>query len=180
MKQLAGASLLVRAMAFAAHKHKDQRRKDAMASPYVNHPIALADILANEAGVTDERILSAALLHDTVEDTQTSEAEIRDHFGEEIALMVMEVTDDTRLSGPERKQAQVAHAASLSSGAKAVKLADKIANLRDMKRCPPTGWTLQRRQAYFDWAKQVIDALRGEHPSLERLFDEVFLERPRR
>ncbi|MFT3961519.1 HD domain-containing protein [Propionivibrio sp.] len=169
---------LIFALAFAAHKHRDQRRKDVAASPYINHPIALADVLANEAGVDDEDVLIAAILHDTVEDTDTTADELRRTFGRAITELVLEVTDDKSLPKAERKRLQVAGAGRLSRGARLVKLADKICNLRDIARSPPAGWPLERQQAYFDWAKAVGDGLRGTHPRLEQLFDEAFGARP--
>jgi len=171
-------ALLLRALAFAAHKHRDQRRKDAEASPYINHPIALADVLMNEGGVTDIEVLCAALLHDTVEDTATTHEELVDAFGSRIARIVAEVTDDKALPKSERKRLQVEHAASISREAKLVKLADKICNLRDVVDRPPAKWDLQRRREYFDWAKQVVDRMRGVHPRLESHFDDVYARRP--
>jgi guanosine-3',5'-bis(diphosphate) 3'-pyrophosphohydrolase len=168
---------LLAAIAFAANKHRDQRRKDAAASPYINHPIALAKVLANEAGIDDERVLIAAVLHDTLEDTETTVQELVRQFGQEIAEIVIEVSDDMALSKAARKQ-QIDHAPRLSRRAKLVKLADKICNLRDIAHSPPHDWTLQRRQAYFDWAKAVIDQLRGVHPALEHVFDQAYRERP--
>ncbi len=170
--------LIIRALAFAAHKHRDQRRKGAEASPYINHPIALMDVLCNEAGVIDAVTLCAALLHDTVEDTETTAAELAEEFGHEICAVVMEVTDDKRLPKEERKQQQVDKASSLSHRARMVKLADKICNLRDILSDPPVNWSLERRQRYFDWAKAVIGQLRGTHRRLESVFDELYRQRP--
>ena len=171
-------ALLFRALAFAAHKHRDQRRKDAEASPYINHPIALAEVLAGEGGIIDVEVLAAALLHDTIEDTATTAEELRAEFGERIAAMVEEVTDDQKLPKAERKRLQIVHAAALSPGAKLVKLADKICNLRDVAERPPAKWDLQRRQEYFEWARRVIDGLRGAHPKLEAAFDAAFRRKP--
>ena len=171
-------ALLLKALAFAAHKHRDQRRKDAEASPYINHPIALADVLVNEGGVADHEVLCAALLHDTVEDTDTTHEELVDAFGSRIARMVAEVTDDKRLPKQERKRLQIEHAPHLSEGAKLVKLADKICNLRDVADRPPAKWDLARRREYFDWAKRVVDGLRGVHPRLEAAFDAAYAKIP--
>lgn len=161
----------VSAVAFAADRHRHQRRKDAQASPYINHPIALADVLANEGGVTDTVVLCAAVLHDTIEDTETTADELQQLFGAAIAAVVLEVTDDKGLDKAVRKQLQIEHAAHSSREAKLVKLADKICNLRDLLASPPAGWSLQRQQAYFDWAVQVVAGLRGVHPGLEAVFD---------
>ena len=172
--------LILDALELSAHKHRDQRRKDPRASPYVNHPIAVARILGHDGRVHDPEVIAAALLHDTLEDTRTSAGELRRRFGPRIAAMVREVTDNKRLSKPRRKRLQIEHARSLSHGARLVKLADKIANLRDLLVSPPVGWSLARRQEYFDWAKAVVDEIRGTNPRLEREFDRVYRRRPGR
>jgi guanosine-3',5'-bis(diphosphate) 3'-pyrophosphohydrolase len=174
----ADLKLLLKALAFAAHKHKDQRRKDVDASPYVNHPISLADILCNEGHVTDIETICSALLHDTIEDTEATAEEIKQEFGDTIWNIVMDVTDDKSLTKTARKQAQIDHAAHISDKAKLVKMADKISNLRDVRNNAPADWSLQRRQEYFDWAKEVIDQVRGTHARLEALFDEAYNQRP--
>ena len=172
-------SVVIRAAAFAAHKHRDQRRKDENASPYINHPIALADVLANEAGIDDPEVIAGALLHDTIEDTETTAEELRRNFGEEIVRIVLDVTDDKSLPKAERKRRQIEHAMRACHKARLVKLADKICNLRDIVNTPPADWPLDRRQEYFDWAKAVVDRMRGTHAELERLFDEAYGRRPR-
>lgn len=171
--------ILMKTLVFAANKHKNQRRKDPEASPYINHPLSLADVLVNKGGITDIDIICGAILHDTVEDTETTPDELTEVFGKTVSDIVMEVTDDKSLSSPERKQAQINHAHHLSDKAKAVKLADKICNLRDVSQCPPPNWPLERRQQYFDWAKKVIDGLRGRWPQMEALFDETYTLRPK-
>jgi guanosine-3',5'-bis(diphosphate) 3'-pyrophosphohydrolase len=169
---------LVAALAFAADKHRNQRRKDAESSPYINHPIELAKILTSEGGVEDMQVLCAAVLHDTIEDTQTSYDELAKAFGREVADVVLEVTDDKSLPKAERKQLQIDHAPQLSRAAKLVKLADKIANLRDVSDHPPAKWPLERKREYFDWAKQVVDGMRGTHPGLEAAFDAAYTRKP--
>ena len=171
---------IISTIAFAANKHRDQRRKDANASPYINHPIALANVLANEAGIDDERVLVAAILHDTIEDTETTVQELVRLFGQEVTAIVLEVTDDKALPKAERKRLQVENAPDISRRAKLVKLADKICNLRDVAANQPVGWSVERKQEYFDWAKAVVDGVRGVHPELERIFDEAYKARPLR
>lgn len=163
--------ILLRALAFAAERHSGQRRKDAAASPYINHPIALADVLANEGRVLDVVVLSAAMLHDTIEDTATTAGEIEARFGTRIATVVVEVSDDCSLDKATRKLRQVEHAPHLSPEAKLVKLADKICNLRDILASPPADWSAERKQGYFSWAAQVVAGVRGVHPGLEAVFD---------
>lgn len=168
---------LVQAVAFAADKHRNQRRKDAEASPYINHPIALANVLANEGDVQDVTVLCAAVLHDTIEDTETTADELRAVFGDQVASVVLEVTDDKSLDKAVRKQLQIEHAPHGSPQAKLVKLADKISNLRDILASPPADWSPERKQAYFDWAAAVVAGLRGVHPGLEAVFDGLYARR---
>jgi guanosine-3',5'-bis(diphosphate) 3'-pyrophosphohydrolase len=172
------AGLLLGVLAFAAERHSRQRRKDVDASPYINHPIALANVLANEAGIDSIDVLAAAVLHDTLEDTETTVADLDAAFGPRITRIVLEVTDDKTLPKAVRKQLQIDLAPQLSYEAKLVKLADKICNLRDVATAPPVGWSLQRRQEYFDWARQVVERMRGTHARLEALFDATYAGRP--
>ncbi len=171
------AARLLAAAGFAAFKHREQRRKGVKGSPYINHPLAVAGLIADEGGVADTDVLMAAILHDTIEDTLTTQAELERHFGTAVASIVAEVTDDKGQSTKLRKEMQVAHAPRLTREAKLVKLADKICNLRDVVARPPN-WDLARKQEYFDWAKRVVDGLRGVHPELEATFDRVHALRP--
>ena len=171
-------AIVLKATAFAAEKHRDQRRKDAAASPYINHPLALARVLAVEGGITDVETLCAALLHDTIEDTETTGEEIEGEFGPEVRRLVEQVTDDKSLPKADRKRAQVEHAAHVDPKAKLVKLADKICNLRDVAVSPPVGWSVERRREYFDWSRSVIDQLRGVDARLEAIFDQTYGARP--
>lgn len=166
--------LILDAAAFAAQRHRHQRRKDADASPYINHPLALADILAREGGVEDGVVIAAALLHDTIEDTETTLEELEVRFGKRVSAIVAEVTDDKSLPKDERKRLQIVTAPAKSKGGKLVKLADKIANLRDLHSAPPADWSDQRKADYFDWARAVVEGLRGVNASLEAAFDEEY------
>jgi guanosine-3',5'-bis(diphosphate) 3'-pyrophosphohydrolase len=170
--------LLLRAVTFAAEKHKSQLRKNADATPYINHPLAVAELLAREGQIGDVAVLAAAVLHDTIEDTQTTPEEVRELFGEEIAGIVEEVTDDKSLAKAERKRLQIEHAPHLTAKAKLVKLADKICNVRDVADDAPPDWPLKRRQEYFEWAKAVVDGLRGANPALEAKFDAILARKP--
>ena len=173
-----GLKELIKAIDFAAGKHRDQRRKDVEATPYINHPIDLASLLVEEAGVTDVTVIIAAILHDTLEDTETTLEELETVFGPEVARIVMEVSDDKTLPKGVRKRLQVTHATNNSREAKLVKLADKICNLRDMVEHPPAHWPLERKQEYYDWAKEVIDQMRGTNEGLEALFDIEYQKKP--
>ena len=178
MTKKADAAELLDAILFAAERHRNQRRKDVEVSPYINHPIALAHLLATVGAVEDLTVLKAAILHDTVEDTDTSEDELRQRFGDAVADIVMEVTDDKSLPKQRRKELQVEQAPDKSHGAALVKLADKTCNLRDLIASPPVGWSLSRRQQYFDWAKKVVDALPAVNPPLLVAFSEAYERRP--
>lgn len=170
---------IILAANFAANKHRDQRRKDREASPYINHPLALAFVLTNEVtGITNEDVIAAAILHDTIEDTDTSTTEISNLFGDTVLSIVLELTDDKTLTKETRKQLQIDNASKLSREAKLVKLADKICNVRDMAYSPPVNWSLERQLEYFEWSKAVIDGLRGTHSELEALFDHAYTLKP--
>jgi guanosine-3',5'-bis(diphosphate) 3'-pyrophosphohydrolase len=160
------------ALSFAAEKHRYQRRKDGQ-TPYINHPITLVQILWQEAAVYDLPTILGALLHDTVEDTDTTFDELEQEFGALVMTLVREVTDDKTLPKAQRKQLQIIHASQLSDRARCIKLADKTANLRDMVASPPLGWNLDQQQTYVNWAKTVIDEMRGSHSKLEELFDQA-------
>jgi guanosine-3',5'-bis(diphosphate) 3'-pyrophosphohydrolase len=166
--------LILQALVFAAHKHRDHRRKDPDHSPYINHLIEVTDLLYRVGGVRDTDLLVAAILHDTIEDTHTSPEEIRDAFGQQVLDLVLEVTDDKSLPKAERKRLQVEHAPTRSLSAKQLKLADKISNVRDILKSPPPDWPLERCQEYMDWARQVVDGVRGANPALEAEFDALY------
>jgi guanosine-3',5'-bis(diphosphate) 3'-pyrophosphohydrolase len=170
-------ALILHAARFATEKHQGQRRKNAEGSPYIYHPLEVALVLAAEGDIENPELLAAALLHDTIEDTATTFAELSALFGDRIAGIVQEVSDDKSLPKEVRKEEQVRKAPSLSPEAKTLKLADKICNLRDILTSPPADWPLARKQAYFDWAKRVGAGLRGVHPALETLFDETLARR---
>jgi guanosine-3',5'-bis(diphosphate) 3'-pyrophosphohydrolase len=169
---------LLCATAFSAERHRDQRRKDVHASPYINHPIEVARILATVGNVTDIETLCGGLLHDTLEDTETTPDELILHFGTEVCGIVLEVTDDKDLPKDVRKALQVANAPHSSYRARLVKLADKIANLRDLEHARPQGWSDTRVWAYFEWAKAVVAGIRGTHVELEAAFDAAYARCP--
>jgi guanosine-3',5'-bis(diphosphate) 3'-pyrophosphohydrolase len=163
----------LKALNFSAQKHRHQKRKDSPGSPYIHHPIEVANILWTIGKVEDITTLIAAILHDTLEDTDTTAEHIRTTFGDEVLELVLELSDDNNLSKQERKQNQIAHAPLLSPRAKQIKLADKICNVHDVAYLPPEGWSRHRRIEYLKWAQAVIDGLRGTNESLEKCFDET-------
>jgi len=163
--------LLLKALRFSADKHRNQRRKDRAQSPYINHPIEVVQLLWEVGGVRDIDVLLAAVLHDTIEDTETSSEDIREAFGETVMGFVLEVTDDKSLPKGERKRLQIETAAHKSFGAKLVKLADKSCNVRNLVSTPPADWSLERRQEYLLWTEKVVAGLRGTNPALEAYYD---------
>jgi guanosine-3',5'-bis(diphosphate) 3'-pyrophosphohydrolase len=164
---------ILMAASFAAEKHTGHKRKGSDGQPYINHPLEVANLLVNVGKVDDPEMVVAALLHDTVEDTDVSVEEIAERFGEKVAGYVRELTDDKSLAKAERKQLQVEHAPHLSHGAKQIKIADKISNITDVIDNPPEGWDLKRRKEYVEWGEKVVAGLRGANADLEQLFDEV-------
>ncbi|KAJ1969258.1 hypothetical protein IWQ62_000729 [Dispira parvispora] len=175
VKELASDSLptLFKTLTFACEKHANQRRKDPAGTPYINHPIGVASLLV-EGGVTDLVTLQAAVLHDTIEDTDTTADELETIFGPAVCHVVLECTDDMSLPSPERKLRQVAKAAHVSQRARLVKLADKLYNLRDLCRAVPVGWSPDRVQGYYHWAKQVTDQLLGASPFLDKQLADLY------
>jgi guanosine-3',5'-bis(diphosphate) 3'-pyrophosphohydrolase len=135
-------------------------------------------VLCVEGGVTDVNAICGAILHDTIEDTETTAEELTVNFGETISKIVQEVTDDKNIDKDVRKRLQIDHAAHASHEAKLVKLADKISNLRDIVNSPPAKWSLERKQEYFDWAKKVVDQIRSASDKLSLAFDEIYAQKP--
>ena len=164
---------LLQAIHFAADKHREQRRKDVDASPYINHPIEVAETIARVGQVTDLVVLQSAILHDTIEDTMTTGDELEALFGAEVRRVVEEVTDDKHLPKAERKRLQIEHAPHLSQRAQLVKLADKISNIRAVTETPPANWPLERRLEYLHWTERVVAGLRGCNAPLEALYDQL-------
>jgi guanosine-3',5'-bis(diphosphate) 3'-pyrophosphohydrolase len=169
-------SQFLKALQFAAERHRNQRRKDSQESPYINHPIQVAELVWRVGGVRDMTTLLAAVLHDTIEDTDTRPEELRELFGDAVLALVLEVTDDKSLPKAERKRLQVINAPHKSCAARQIKLADKASNVQDISQSPPASWTLQRKRDYLDWTARVIDAMRGPNPELEAYYDQILAQ----
>jgi (p)ppGpp synthase/HD superfamily hydrolase len=166
-------ALVVAAADFASVKHQYQKRKNAKGSAYFVHLSGVVQQLV-EAGIEDPNILAAAYLHDTVEDTGTTEEELIHCFGPEITSIVMEVTDDKSLPKAERKRLQVVNTPSKPHSVKLIKLSDKLYNLRDLHRELPQEWTEERRAEYFKWSEDVVRGCRGTNAKLEEWLDAEF------
>ena len=164
---------LTQAISFAAKKHADQKRKGANGEPYINHPLEVLNLLTSVGQVEDFDVLIAAVLHDTIEDTETTATEIETLFGANVRKMVEELTDDKSLPKATRKRLQIEHSPHISKGAQAIKLCDKISNIGDVLENPPDGWSNQRRREYVEWGEKVIAGLRGANANLEKRFDEL-------
>ena len=172
--------LLTRAADFAARRHAGQRRKGERAEPYVNHLTEVSSLLAAATDGADVVLVLGGLLHDTLEDTETTRAELAMHFGEEVAALVAEVSDDKSLPQAERKRLQVAGTPHKSTRAKLLKIADKTSNLRGLMESPPAGWSEARLRDYVVWAEEVVRSCRGLNSRLEAGFDAVYSEAKRR
>jgi (p)ppGpp synthase/HD superfamily hydrolase len=155
---------------YAARLHSGQTRKGAAREPYVNHVIDVAARVARSPEA-DETLVLGALLHDIVEDTTGTAAEIAARFGADVAALVLEVTDDKALPKAERKRLQEATVAGKTAGARRIKLADKASNLTALAESPPVHWDTARRADYVAWAERVIAGCRGIDPVLEAEFD---------
>lgn len=166
---------IIDAIYFAAVKHRFQRRKDNDKTPYINHPLHVAHLLRS-AGVQDCGVLVSAILHDTVEDTDTTYEEIEEKFGERIADIVKEVTDDKSLPKNERKKLQIEHAKTASNAAKLVKMADKYSNLSDIKNNPPSFWSREELDGYIFWSYAVFRNISGVNRNMEEKMENLFRE----
>ena len=166
-------SIVFKAFGFAARKHQNQRRKGRQGAPYINHPIDVAERLWEIGEIRDINTIIAGILHDIIEDTETSQEELETEFGSEICSIVLEVTDDKSLPQQVRKRLQVEHAGNLSFAARQVKLADKISNIQEVIDSPPINWSLQQRREYVAWGEEVINELLGSNENLERYFKDL-------
>lgn len=164
---------LAEAYHFAATRHVNQRRAGKAAEPYMNHLTHVAELVARATGGADLDVVIAAVLHDTLEDTDTKPAELVALFGQRVSGLVAEVTDDKLLPKAERKRLQVEHAAHASPGAQIIKLADKTANLHSLATSPPVNWSRARRAEYANWASAVVANCRGVNAWLEAQFDDA-------
>ena len=165
---------ILAAARFAAEKHAGQKRKGAAAEPYINHLIEVAELIAASSDVLDVNLVMAGFLHDTVEDTGVTAAELEKEFGADVTGLVLEVTDDKSLPKQVRKSLQVQNAHKKSPRAQTLKLADKISNLRSILCSPPRDWSAERKREYFDWARDVIAGLQSPNRALKEEFDRTY------
>jgi (p)ppGpp synthase/HD superfamily hydrolase len=165
---------LARAADYAARQHLGQVRKGERAEPYINHLTEVAALLAEATGGEDTVLVLGGLLHDTVEDTSTTRADLEKMFGADVASLVAEVTDDKSLTQSERKRLQVETTPKKSRRAKLLKIADKTSNLRGLVDSPPKDWSAERLADYVDWAEQVVTSCRGLNATLEARYDEAY------
>lgn len=159
---------------FAAEKHAQHKRKGENGEPYFNHLLEVAELIAASSPHLDVELVMAAFLHDTVEDTGVTSWELEQRFGKDVADLVAEVTDDKSLPKEIRKQLQVEHTPEKSARAQTLKLADKISNLRAIIASPPVGWSRERKQQYFEWARQVVSGIASPNEFLKSEFDKAY------
>ena len=166
-------SLYERAREYAVRKHAHQTRKDGAERPFITHPLRVVELLREVAGLDDPVLLAAAVLHDTLEDTNAKQEDLAELFGVEVAALVVELTDDKRLPRAVRKAAEIDDAKRLSPGAAAIRAADKIANSEDSLYHPPEGWGPERRLEYLEWCGRVISGCRDAPPALLAYFEKL-------
>jgi len=171
-----GLVLVTRAADFAARRHVAQRRKGVAGDPYLNHLVEVAALLAGATDGHDAALVAAGLLHDTLEDTDTTYEELETRFGADVALLVSEVTDDKSLPKAERKRRQIATASAKSERARMLKIADKVSNVRALAVSPPADWDIARIAEYIEWAESVVAECRGLNAVLERAFDAAVVD----
>ncbi len=167
-------TLLTRAFAFAAHRHGGQRRNAAVEEPYLNHLTEVANLLAYATDGGDLVLVCAGVLHDSLEDTETTDEELRTLFGPDIADLVREVTDPPGQDESERRQRQVMHAPTLSPKAKLLKVADKTSNIRERIAHRPAALSDEQLRDYIEWGGMVVAGCRGLNDKLEDAFAEAY------
>jgi len=170
---LAGLRLVSEAADFAARRHSGQQRKGRGSEPYVNHLAEVANLLSIAADGTDAELVAAGWLHDAIEDTATAHEELAQKFGDRVAALVVEVTDDMTLPKQERRQKQIVDAPRKSPGAKLIKIADKISNIRARILPRPSQEARDDLIDYVGWAEKVVAGCRGVNAVLDRMFDET-------
>jgi guanosine-3',5'-bis(diphosphate) 3'-pyrophosphohydrolase len=170
---LTGLRLVSEAADFAARRHSGQQRKGRGSEPYVNHLAEVANLLSIAADGTDAELVAAGWLHDTIEDTATTREELAQEFGERVTALVVEVTDDMTLPKQERRQKQIVDAPRKSPGAKLIKIADKISNIRARILPQPSQEERDDLIDYVGWAEKVVAGCRGVNAVLDRMFDET-------
>src|SRR5215831_5598752 len=161
---------------FAADKHARQKRKGLAGEPYVNHLVEVAELIAGSTDPLDANLVIAGFLHDTIEDAGVTKDELAERFGDDVASLVMEATDDKSLPDETRKALQVQTARFKSPRAQTLKLADKISNLRAILDSPPADWSEERKRQYFEWARQVVSGFTSPNASLQAEFDRTYEE----
>ncbi len=160
------------ALAFAAEQHQYQGRGGYKRLPYINHIIKVTQTLIDIGKEKDRPTIIAAILHDVVEDSAITIRDVAGQFGEEVAFIVAELTDDMRLPYDQRKQLQVDKASQLSLAARKIRITDKASNIRDIFSYPLT-WTTEKKRTYVENSIQIVDQIRGTNKALEGYFDEA-------
>jgi guanosine-3',5'-bis(diphosphate) 3'-pyrophosphohydrolase len=170
---LAALRLVSEAADLAARRHNGMARKGRGSEPYINHLAEVANLLARVTDGTDAELVAAGWLHDAVEDTPTTSEELTETFGERVAALVVEVTDDMALPKPERRARQIVDAPKKSPGAKLIKIADKVSNIRARILSEPTQDERDDLIDYVAWAEKVVAGCRGGNAVLDRTFDQT-------
>jgi (p)ppGpp synthase/HD superfamily hydrolase len=170
---ITGLRLVSEAADLAARRHNGMRRKGRGNEPYINHLAEVANLLAAVTEGADAELVAAGWLHDTLEDTATTPEELVEKFSERVSALVVEVTDDMTLPKAERRRRQITDAPKKSAGAKLIKIADKISNIRARILPQPDRDERDDLIDYVAWAEQVVRGCRGGNPMLDRTFDET-------
>lgn len=165
--------LVSEAAEFAAHRHVGMARKGRGDEPYINHLAEVANLLATAMDGRDAELIAAGWLHDTIEDTAVTQEELAQKFGERVADLVAEVTDDMRLPKSVRRELQIVHSPAKSPSAKLIKIADKISNIRARIHADPNADERADLTDYVDWAEKVVAGCRGGNATLDRMFDDT-------
>ncbi len=169
------AGVVFDALIFGAEKHKAQVRSNLKKTPYIIHPIEVADFVMRIGKVYDKNVLSAALLHDVMDETGTTYEEIENRYGKIVSQYVQEMTVKKELTLKEQKKYQIIQAFHQTPSVAVIKLSDKLSNLKTLAQTPPASWSRDRIDQYFQWAQSVIENLPEANSFLKQAVKDVIL-----
>jgi GTP diphosphokinase / guanosine-3',5'-bis(diphosphate) 3'-diphosphatase len=166
--------IVTRAIYFTSVKYSDKHRKNMQDVPHINHPIEVCNFLCNIGGITNHVMLCAAILHDILENTKTTYFELVEKFGEDVANIVLECTDNDEFNEEKRKRLQLRHAHDYSDNAKLIKLADEWSTIKTLLENPPNEWTTDRILGYVKWSCKYCMQMYGTNDNIDNALKKLF------
>lgn len=164
----------ITAFRFAAEKHKEQKVPDTDWSYLAHLSMVAMEVMAalnHEVHMDGDLAVQAAILHDTIEDTDATYDELESEFGQSVADGVLALTKDKTLETSEQMQDSLGRIKRQPKEIWMVKMADRITNLPP----PPSYWTTEKTQKYMEQAQLILDELRSGSAYLAKRLDEKIM-----